>query len=179
MKKLLVLVVLSVAVCAGAQEAQKEKPATLKSILLAGLHETHNQKNWFVSGKEAVAGLTPEQSAWSDGKGNHAVGQLLYHLNYWNAASLATLKGRAPEKFNGNNDETFTKYDPKNWDAEVKKFDEIMTLFEKEVEAADDAKLAKFAPMIARVAEHNAYHIGEIVMVRKEQGSWNPENGVK
>jgi hypothetical protein len=35
------------------------------------------------------------------------------------------------------------------------------------------------APTVARVAMHNAYHIGEIVMVRKEQGSWNPETGVK
>jgi hypothetical protein len=35
------------------------------------------------------------------------------------------------------------------------------------------------APTAARVAQHNAYHIGEIVMVRKAQGSWNPDNGVK
>jgi hypothetical protein len=29
------------------------------------------------------------------------------------------------------------------------------------------------------VGAHNAYHIGEIVMVRKEQGSWDPSKGVK
>jgi hypothetical protein len=32
---------------------------------------------------------------------------------------------------------------------------------------------------IAHIGTHNAYHIGRIVYVRKEQGSWNPENGVK
>jgi hypothetical protein len=35
------------------------------------------------------------------------------------------------------------------------------------------------AAVISRVAEHNAYHIGEMVVIRKLQGSWNPEQGVK
>jgi hypothetical protein len=26
---------------------------------------------------------------------------------------------------------------------------------------------------------HNAYHIGQIVYIRKLQGSWDPEKGVK
>ena len=42
-----------------------------------------------------------------------------------------------------------------------------------------DAKVKEWASGIAHVGTHNAYHIGEIVMVRKEQGSWNPEKGVK
>ncbi len=158
---------------------QPKTPATLRSVLLQELRETHNEKNWFVSAKEATSGLTPEQASWTDGKGNHSVGQLVYHLAYWNAESLAKFKGQEPEKFSGNNDDTFNKYDPKQWDATVKKLDDVMTELEKVVEAADDAKLAEWAPNIARIAEHNAYHLGEIVMVRKEQGSWNPDNGVK
>jgi hypothetical protein len=47
------------------------------------------------------------------------------------------------------------------------------------VENADEAKLKTIAPTIANINAHNAYHIGEIVMVRKEQGSWDPKNGVK
>jgi hypothetical protein len=47
------------------------------------------------------------------------------------------------------------------------------------VSSADDAKLQKIAPNVARISQHNAYHIGEIVMVRKAQGSWNPDDGVK
>jgi hypothetical protein len=54
-----------------------------------------------------------------------------------------------------------------------------MTEIEQYVESADDATLTKIAPTIARIAQHNAYHIGEIVTSRKKQGSWNPENGVK
>jgi hypothetical protein len=55
----------------------------------------------------------------------------------------------------------------------------VMTELENFVQSADDATLAKIAPTVSRIAEHNAYHLGEIVMVRKAQGVWNPENGVK
>ena len=47
------------------------------------------------------------------------------------------------------------------------------------VEGADDKQLASYASEIAHIGTHNAYHIGQIVFVRKEQGSWDPEKGVK
>ncbi len=161
-----------------AQSAPKA-PTNLKELLLRQLHSTQDQKDWFVSGKEAIAGLTSEQAAWKDGKGNHSVGQLLYHINYWNAESLAKFMGETPEKYGGNNDDTFNGYDPKKWEYEVKRFDEIMNGLDQVVRNADEAQLMKIAPTIANIAEHNAYHLGEIVMVRKEQGAWNPDTGVK
>src|SRR6476661_1996537 len=103
MRKFLIAVLLAVSILAPAQQPKTDP--TLKTVLLQELRETHNEKAWFVSEKEAVAGLTPEQAAWSDGK-NHSVGQLVQHLNYWNAANLAQLKHQPARKV-GNNDETF------------------------------------------------------------------------
>ena len=60
----------------------------------------------------------------------------------------------------------------------MQKLDTVLTELEKFVENADDAKLKAIAPTIANINAHNAYHIGEIVMVRKEQGSWDPKKGV-
>ena len=174
MRRLMILVLLGASVVAVGQDAKT--PATLKSILLQELRETHNQKNWFVSEKEAAGGLTGEQAAASDGK-VHSVGQLVQHLNYWNAISLARFKNEK-KNVTSDNDETF-KFDPKQWDATQKQYDEIMTEMEKIVESADDATLAKIAPTVARVAQHNAYHIAEMVTLRKMQGNWNPDNGVK
>jgi uncharacterized damage-inducible protein DinB len=176
MKSVLAILVLSLSsLCAF---AQTQKPVTLKSILLDQLRTTHNQKDWFVDGNTAVAGLTPEQASWKDGKGNHSVGQLASHLVFWNKQALAKFKGETPAKFSGNNDDTFN-FDPKNWAATVKDLDEVMKEWEAAVEAADEKKLEAAAPTIARIGTHNAYHIGEIVYVRKEQGSWDPEKGVK
>ena len=174
MRKFVIAIVLGISTLACAQ--QPKTPATLKSVLLQELRETHNEKAWFVSEKEAVAGLTPEQAAWSDGK-NHSVGQLLQHLNYWNSANLARLK-QQPTPKGGDNDATFA-FDPKQWDAAQKEFDRVMGELEQFVQSADDATLSRIAPAIARIAQHNAYHIGEMVTSRKKQGTWNPEAGVK
>jgi hypothetical protein len=170
----MIAVLLGVNLLAAAQ--QTKTPSTLKTVLLQELRETHNEKNWFVSEKEAVAGLTSEQAAWSDGK-NHSVGQLVQHLNYWNSANLANLK-QQPARRVPNNDATFN-FDPRQWETALKEFDQIMSELEEFVQSSDDATLARIAPTMARIAQHNAYHIGEMVTSRKKQGSWNPESGVK
>ena len=59
MKHIVALLLLGLAQQAFAQLPQPKTPSTLKSIALQGLRETHNEKNWFVSGKEAMQGLTP------------------------------------------------------------------------------------------------------------------------
>ncbi len=178
MKKLIVFVLCLASLPLLAQE-QKKAPATLKSILLAQLRSTHNKAEWFVPANTAVEGLTAEQANWNDGKGNHSVGQLAYHLLFWDREQLAKFKGETPEKFNGKNDETFTNFDAKQWEQTVKQLDQVLTDWEKAIEAADDAKVQQFASAIAHVGTHNAYHIGQMIYVRREQGSWNPEKGVK
>jgi uncharacterized damage-inducible protein DinB len=50
---------------------------------------------------------------------------------------------------------------------------------ETEVEKMPKEKLTKAAPTISHISTHNAYHTGQILYVRKLQGSWNPANGVK
>ena len=180
MKRVFVVVAAMLMALSFQANAQNQKPApTLRSSLLEQLKTTHNEKDWFVDGNTAMAGVTPEQANWTDGHGNHSVGQLAYHLVYWNERSLAKFKGQTPEKYSGNNDETFTHFDAKQWAETVHRFDVVMTELEKLVEAADEKKLEEWAPTIARIGTHNAYHIGEIVMVRKEQGSWDASKGVK
>lgn len=155
----------------GQEQKPAEKPVTLRSVLLEQLRSTHNVDDWFVSEKTAVAGLTQEQANWTDGKGNHSVGQLVFHLVFWNERNLKNLKGEQQPKFSGNNEDSFA-YDGKSWNENVQKLDSILTELEKMVETADEGKLAKMANMIQHISAHNAYHIGEIVVVRKEQGSW-------
>ncbi|HEY1660575.1 MAG TPA: DinB family protein [Candidatus Sulfotelmatobacter sp.] len=156
-----------------------QKPATLRSLLLQELHTTHNQAEWFVPIDTAVEGLTAEQASWQPSGGGHSAGQLTYHLLFWNRRNFERLKGEKLENFGGNNDETFVKFDDKQWADTVKQLDQVMTDLEKLVEGADDQQLAKWAPTIGNICTHNAYHIGQIVYVRKLQGSWNPDKGVK
>lgn len=175
MKRLIIFVLLALSLSAYGQS----KPVTLRSILLEQLRTTHNEKDWFVTIDGAVEGLTAEQAGWKDGSGNHSVGQLTNHLLFWNRRELAKFKGEPEEKYSGNNDETFNNFDAKKWSDTVKQLDDVMNQLEKLVETADEKKLERWASEIAHIGTHNAYHVGQMIFVRKLQGSWNPERGVK
>jgi uncharacterized damage-inducible protein DinB len=160
--------------------AQNQKPATLKSILLEQLRTVHNQKDWFVPVNIAVEGLTPDQAKWKDKSGNHSISELVNHLIFWNERALEKFQGQKTASFDGNNEETFSKsMERGDWRAAVQKLDSVLTSWEKAVEQADDDKLQKWASTIAHIGTHTAYHTGQIIYIRRLQGSWDPEKGVK
>jgi uncharacterized damage-inducible protein DinB len=164
-----------------ALSALAEAPAqiSLRTILLDQLRTTHNKKDWFVPANIAVEGLTPKQVTWTDGSGNHSIGQLANHLVFWNEQQLAKMKGETPAKFSGNNDETFNSFNAAQWDATVKQLDQVLTDLEKLVQTMPQDRLEHFASDFSHIAGHNAYHIGQIVYLRKLQGSWDPAKGVR
>ena len=179
MKRTIVLVAVLAMFCASARSQEKEKkPVTLRSILLEQIQTNHKKQDWFVPASLAVAGLTAEQASWKDGSGNHSIGQLTYHLVFWNKESLARVKGERPENAD-DNEKTFNNFDAKTWETTVAQLDEVMTELEKFVETADEATLEKNASRIAHVCAHNAYHTGQILYIRKEKGWWDPAKGVK
>lgn len=177
MRKLVFLLVLAVPFTALAQNSKR--PTDLRGVLLEELKTTHDQQDWFVPASVAVAGLTADQANWSPGKGNHSVGQLAYHLWFWNSRELADFKGEKKGAFSGNNDETFDNFNPAQWEDLVKKLNQVMTDWETAVANADDKTLADKASLIEHVGTHNAYHIGQILYVRKLEGAWDPAKGVK
>jgi hypothetical protein len=154
----------------------RQKPATLRELLLAELRTTHDKADWFVPANTAMKGLTAERANWSDGKGNHSVGQLAHHLVFWNRWSLERLKG-STGKYTGTNDETFYKFDAKTCNDTVRELGEGMNEIEKWVETADEAKLKESAQTVNLICTHNAYYIGQIIYLRCEKGSWAPNMG--
>ena len=160
--------------------AQNQPAPTLKSVLLDQLKTTHNKQEWFVPVVQAISRLTPQQAMWKEGTANHSIGQLVNHLIFWNQQQLSKFKGEKSAAFSGNNDETFeASFDQKSWAAAVQKLDEILTEMEKIIGAADDSKLQSLSSDIAHISTHNAYHTGQILYIRKQQGSWDASKGVK
>ena len=180
MRYILILLSVLLAAPSHAQVAKPDAPtpATLRSILLEQLHSMHDKQEWFVPVNNAVAGLTPEQARWTPAPGAHSVGMLANHLLLWNSQDLARFNGETPKEIT-NNDETFNSFDAASWPATVAKLDAVLTAWEKAVATADDAKLNKWASTIAHIANHNAYHVGQMLYARKLQGTWNPDKGVK
>jgi uncharacterized damage-inducible protein DinB len=180
MKPILLAVLVLGSTFAQGQTAPAGQAPTLRSILLAQLKTTHHDQDWFVPAIKAVDGLTVQQAVWTPGAGDHSVAQLVNHLTFWNTRQLAKFRGETPSAFSGNNQETFTApADQRGWDAAVRQLDEVMTAWEKSVESADDAKLQSWYSTIAHISTHNAYHTGQILYIRKQQGSWDSAKGVK
>jgi len=177
MKRLIPALLFALALSAVAQN--KKPPTDLRGVLLEQLRTTHNEADWFVPAKTAVEGLTADQARWSPGKGNHSVGQLAYHLWFWDARALSDFKGEKSPTFSGNNEETFDNFTAEQWNDLVKKLDQVQSDWENAVETADEKKLAEKASLVAHVGAHNAYHVGQIIYVRKLQGVWDPDKGVK
>jgi uncharacterized damage-inducible protein DinB len=178
MKKAAFLLILALSLAAHAQQS-KQPPTTLRGVLLEQLHTTHDQEDWFVPASTAVAGLTADQAKWMPAGGGHSVGQLAYHIWYWDNRSLERFNGVKSAPFDGNNNETFSDFNAAQWDDLVKKLNQVLTDWDKAVESADDKKLAENASLIAHVGAHNAYHIGQILYVRKLEGAWDSAKGVK
>ena len=169
-----------------ASPSPSETPATLRSALLAELHSTHDKAEWFTPMNTAVAGLTAEQAKWIphnaqdkvDPNANHSTGMLTHHLVFWNENVLGRMRGEKPADPK-TNDETFNDFDAARWSDLVRRLDQVMKNIEAEVEKMPEDKLLKVASTVSHISTHNAYHTGQILYVRKLQGSWNPANGVK
>ena len=176
MRTIAALLLLSVPALA-AEKATKT--VTLKSSLLEQLRTSHDQQDWFVPVKPALDGVTAAQASWKPQGGDHSIGQLANHLLFWNSQNLARFKKQTPPKFDGNNDETFNAFDQARWDEIRENLDRVLTEMEKLVQGADEKTLQSLAPTLGRIATHNAYHTGQILLLRKMRGAWDPAKGVE
>src|SRR5215469_251690 len=166
MKRLPVLLALLLPLVVYGQN--KKAPTDLRGVLMEQLRTTHSAEDWFVPVSIAVDGMTADQAQWKPtGKDAHSVGQLAYHIWYWDSRSLQQFKGEKPAPFDGNNNETFDKFSAAQWDDLVKKLNQEMVDWEAACKSEDDAKLYANASIIARSMTYRGYNVGYIVNVRK------------
>jgi uncharacterized damage-inducible protein DinB len=158
-----------------------------KEILLAQLATCYDTNGWFVATKNAIANVTAEQAEWKPEGADNSIREIINHLNYYNNAYLQRFKGIDYEYKVADNDETFDKGEAPTWEAEAMRFDAIMNEWRELIEKADESKLDEMAPpkneskwgeLISMINTHNAHHGGQIVLLRKLQGSWNSKKGV-
>ena len=158
-----------------------------KEILSDQFTTCYDTNGWFVATKNAIAGVTAEQAEWKPDGADNSIREIINHLNYYNNAYLQRFKGIDYEYKVADNDATFDEGETESWVAEVVRFDAIMTEWREVIEKADGSKFDELAPpkneskwseMIALINAHNAHHGGQIVLLRKLQGSWNSKKGV-
>ncbi len=121
--------------------------------------------------------LTAKQAAMKPGK-NNSIWEIVNHMISWRRALLTRVKG-SPVKVPGNNFFSRVKdTSPRAWKDTLKKFEssqkEIIAFLKK----ADESLLEIISPtsgysyyeLIMAILLHDTYHIGHIVLLKKELG---------
>lgn len=149
-----------------------------------------DEENWFAPLTASIKGLTSEQAMWTEGSSNHSILQIITHLIFWNERYLQRFTGGSVPEMKGDNDSTFIGKDnsDEKWKNAREKLNKVMNDLKDAINNADESKLESspfkdssdsWYSVIANINIHNAYHTGQIVYIRKLQGSWSDEYGVK
>lgn len=140
-----------------------------------------DKEEWFVPLATALEGVGAAEAAWQPPGGGNTIWQTVNHLNYWNGRMLGYLTGVTQPKGIGN-DATFGEPgDPANaagWADTLELTRRVAEQRRAVLAELTDADLSR-ALGSGTVGEalpswllHDAYHTGQIVLLRKQQGSW-------
>jgi uncharacterized damage-inducible protein DinB len=162
----------------------------MKQILLEQFTACYDKNTWFVALKNTLEGVMAEDAVWKPAGVDNSIWEIVSHLNYYNFAYAERFKGIDYQYPADDNDATFVAAeaaDETAWSAEIAKLNTIMTEFRELIEAADESKFdqavsatnqASWGTLISNINAHNAHHGGQIVLLRKMQGSWDRAKGV-
>lgn len=161
-----------------------------KEILREQFKAGYDENGWFVALKNAVANLTVEQALWKAEGFDHSVWEAVYHLTFWNERWLKRYRNEPLEPGKIVIAETFqaqANATEADWQAALEKFYTVMDAWrdilkniteEKLNELVSESYGAEWVYPLANMMIHNAYHTGQIVVIRKLQGSWDASHGV-
>ena len=136
----------------------------------------------------ALEGLDPRLAGERVAASPHTIHQVLAHMTYWQDIALARMRGEAPA-----DPPTAAEgwaapsgpEDARDWEAAVASFAEGLRAIEALVADPDTdldrvvhAKRGRTArDEVYMVQGHNAYHLGQIVQLRRQLGAWPPPRG--
>ncbi|MFI8685741.1 DinB family protein [Rossellomorea sp. NPDC077527] len=150
-------------------------------LLLRMLDTTFDKESWYAPFKSAIEGLTAEQACWKpDGEATKTIWENVNHLIYYKERLTAKLEGRErTNSLDGNETFYLTKQlnEDKEWRAVVERVEtahrglrEALSKTTGEI-LQEDSLEGKLLDIML----HDAYHTGQIIQIRKMQGSWPSE----
>lgn len=146
-----------------------------------GVQELLRGGGEFNTPERILSDLTAEQAYLKPPGSPYSIAQVVAHLHYWQERQVATALGEArprPEHL----DDTFVAPDPAEWAALVSAFlGGVTAASEAATERAEatspDRNDTSIPYDLAESALHNAYHLGQIVLLRQMLGFWPPAGG--
>lgn len=152
---------------------------TVVKALINGLYGKYTH----LSPKKVIEGLTPSNARIKPENDNHSCWDLLHHIKIWQKAILESIRGQEVnwKDISKNHDWPNAAYlsDDQNFINLVKMFEESLLEAEELIKTTDlhqPMPAWDGAPVIQAIIvllQHNSYHYGQIVAVRKFLGIWS------
>lgn len=156
----------------------------VKDVIADQLLANANDPSWYLPFTDSVEGLTETEAFWKPSKDCHSIAEIVQHLLYWNETwqtryKESNVQAVPPLK---NNNESFILPANRNFNylkehllAVFLMWQELLTEEKMEVEVIGFPEKVKWWEVLGNVTTHNAYHIGQIIYIRKLQKSWHCE----
>jgi uncharacterized damage-inducible protein DinB len=148
----------------------------VKSLILDQFLANAYDPSWYLPFREAVKDLSEDEAFWKPTEDNHSIAELVQHLLYWND----TWQTRYQESNVlavppiDNNDKSFIIPEGKTFhelskqlEAVLLQWQSLLTEEQLESDVMGFSFSAKWYEVLGNAITHNAYHIGQIVYIRK------------
>lgn len=151
-------------------------------LLLHQLECSYEKEDWYPPLGAALEGVTAAQASWRPPGAANTIWETVNHLLYYKERLLARLQGT--EFFNSaqDNDDTFkvtaAPDDEQAWKDTVNRMKSVHEAIKNTLASLEEDAFDKPLPQkslglsVSSIIMHDAYHTGEIVQIRKMQGSW-------
>ncbi|WP_145136903.1 MULTISPECIES: DinB family protein [Paenibacillus] len=150
-------------------------------VLLQRWDECFGQEDWYPPLVPALEGVTAEEAAWKPkGEAVNSIWENVNHLLYYKEYHLQRMRGENPDFKASSNDETFSNVEDGDeaWQKTVDRLKKVHGEIRSFLSGLSDSELnAPFptrplASLIHSLMMHDAYHTGQIILLRKLKGSW-------
>lgn len=140
-----------------------------RALLLRILDDAYERKAWHGTNlRGSLRGVTAEEALWRPAPGRHNIWELALHCAYW--------KYTVRRKLTGEKRGSFARKGS-NWLPPGEKWDDDLRMLGREhralrgaIEKAAPRQLSKLERLIYGVAAHDAYHTGQIQLIKRLRG---------
>ncbi|TFE19653.1 DinB family protein [Cohnella luojiensis] len=151
-------------------------------LLLQGWDSSYEKEDWYPPLTDVLNGVTVEHALWKPaGEHVNSIWETVNHLVFYKERLLNRLTGEESKYPSGvTNDDTFaiSSSTAEEWEHTLAKLKEVHLGLRDKLSAMNEEQLERKIPQtpignwIHSLILHDAYHTGQIVFLRKLQGSW-------
>ena len=145
-------------------------------LLLNVLDSTYEKESWYAPLKHAIEGITADQATWKPaGEATKTIWENVNHLIYYKERLVSNMQGIEWTN-NLDGDETFSlteqSNDDEEWKKIIKRAEEVYQELRQLLINTPEKEIEQFEGKLLDIFLHDAYHTGQIIQIRKMQGSW-------